>query len=305
MNPRLSRLPGSLLLLALASATGGSAWAQAQPDRPQGALGQAPAPKVAGVDVTFLANEGFFLESGKYHVLIDAFLREPTNYEALPNEVYKELVNARPPYDGLTVVLVSHDHPDHMQVRGLEKYLSNNKRAQLLASRQVIEAVEKGAREFEAIRPNVTPIPTRRGSSNRLMQEEMSVEFIELAHVGKGNESVQNLGHLIEIGGVKILHVGDADPTAENFEAYQLEKRGIDLAILPYWFFGSETGLRVISEQIRPRMVAASHVPPGEKEALEKMLAEGLPNVILFQGLEKRRFEPRAAPEAPAEGEDG
>ena len=43
-----------------------------------------PEPKVRGVDVTFLINNGFFLESGEYSVLIDGFVRESVGvYPAL------------------------------------------------------------------------------------------------------------------------------------------------------------------------------------------------------------------------------
>jgi len=107
----------------------------AQDVAPAGTGLQEPKPKVLGVDVTFLANAGFFLESGRYSILIDAFLREPTDiYAGLPDAVYKQLVNAAPPFDGLTIVLVSNDHPDHVQMRGLEKYLSKNAQSQLMAS---------------------------------------------------------------------------------------------------------------------------------------------------------------------------
>src|SRR5688572_18605057 len=113
-----ARLP-CLLTLSLSISSALPA-AQAAPSAPASS-----SPEVAGVDVTFLANAGFFLESasdsaggnsaGINSVLIDAFLREPTGlYAALPVEAYKPLVNAEPPYDGRTLVLVSHGHPDHL-----------------------------------------------------------------------------------------------------------------------------------------------------------------------------------------------
>src|SRR5688572_28323091 len=101
----LARLP-CLLSLSLVSALPA---AQASPQAPTAPASSSP--EVAGVDVTYLANAGFFLESASDSVLIDAFLREPTGlYGALPVEAYKPLVNAEPPYDGRTLVLVSHGH---------------------------------------------------------------------------------------------------------------------------------------------------------------------------------------------------
>src|SRR5688572_5299249 len=167
---------------------------------------QTPKPRVLGVDVTFLANAGFFLESGRYSILIDAFLREPTDiYAGLPEEVYKKLVNAQPPFDELTIVLVSHDHADHVQMRGLEKYLAKNSQAQVMASPHVLRSLQSQARDFEASHQRLTPIPTVKNSMNKILHEELSIEFLQLEH--GGNVEIINLGHLIEIGGVKILHV--------------------------------------------------------------------------------------------------
>lgn len=292
-----------LLLLSAAALAPRSA--QVVP--PQGPPDQAPQPLVLGADVTFLANEGFLIESGRYSVLIDAFVREQEGiYGALPTEVHKELVNARPPFDGLTIVLVSHEHADHVQMRSLEKYLGNNSQAQLMTSPRVIEALRGGSRDFQAIQRRVTPIPTVRGSPNKLVQEEMSLEFFQLEHGGKANEGGFNLAHLIEIGGVRLLHVGDAEPTPANFSPYKLASRNIDVAFVPYWFFGSPAGMQVLQEEIRARTVVACHVPPREWERLDQLLKEQFPEVVLFkEALEKRSFLPAGTAPPPGTSEGG
>jgi L-ascorbate metabolism protein UlaG (beta-lactamase superfamily) len=252
-----------------------------------------PRPKVLGVDVTFLANSGFFLESGRYSVLIDAFLREPTDvYAGVPEEVHKRLVNAMSPFDGLTVVLVSHKHADHVQMRGLEKYLGKNNEAQLLTSPDVLKALQTHSRDFPAIQRRTRPMPTVVGSVNKVLQEEMTIEFFQLAHGGP-DADVVNLAHLIEMGGLRMLHVGDAKPDPENFAAYGLAARRIDVVFVPYWFFGSEAGMRTLHEQIKARIVVACHVPPSEMEKFAGNLRSQFPDVVLFQeAMEKRSFQP-------------
>lgn len=291
-----SLLSRSLLALALLAAP------SAAQEPPQ--AGAAPKAEVQGeskgVDVTFLANAGFLLESGRYSVLIDSFLREPTGaYGALPTEAYKALVNAEAPYDGLTVVLVSHGHPDHVQARGLEKYLTNNRLAQLMTSPQVARAVKDEARDLAAIQRQITPVPVVRGSANKVVQEDMSIEFFELTHAGgKPNEGIVNLGHLIQMGGLELLHVGDADPTLDNFAPYGLAGRGIDVAFVPYWFFGTTAAAEVLRGQIKARIVVACHVPASEADKLGELLKAQFPEVILFgQSLEKRRFLPAGVPD--------
>ena len=271
---------------------------EAEPAASEPAPAQEPAPEV-GVDVTFLANDGFLLQSGKYSILIDAFVREPVGvFGALPEEVHKRLVNALPPFDGLTVVLTSHAHGDHLQVRSLEKYLSRNNMAQLKSSEQVLRAMHAGAKDFEAIGKRMTPVPLVKGTMKSLKEEGVSLHFFELAHFKAPLDDKEiNLGHLIKLGGLKILHLGDAAPTAETFAAYDLPSFEVDVAIVPYWFFGTPEGVRVLHERIRPRQVIVAHIPPANMDNLSGMLLEQFPDVVIFkEAMEKRRFLPPAAP---------
>jgi L-ascorbate metabolism protein UlaG (beta-lactamase superfamily) len=228
-------------------------------------------------------------------------------FSALPTEVHRQLANAKPPFDGLTVVLVSHDHPDHVQWRGLEKFLGNNAEAQLITAAPILRGLKEGAQDYEAIAKQVTPVPITRGTGKKLMQEEMSVDFFTLEHRGK--ERVFNLAHLIDMGGLRILHIGDADPTRGNFAAYDLAAKEIDVAFVPYWFFGSPEGVQLLFEGIRARILVACHVPPQELATFGPLLKEQFPDVVLFtEALEKRSFQPAGAPAAapaPAAGDGG
>jgi L-ascorbate metabolism protein UlaG (beta-lactamase superfamily) len=253
-----------------------------------------PKPTVEEVEITFLANAGFLLRSGRYSVLIDAFLREPYHlYDALPPQTLQDLSNARPPFDGLVLALVSHAHPDHFQVRPAEKFLSHNKQAQLISSPQVLAAFKGGAQDYAAVQKKLMPVRPQVGLPLPLMHEEMSVTFLNLRHTGQENQDVQNIGHLIEMGGVKILHVGDAEPTADNFAAYGLPAREIDVALVPYWYFSNEQSQRVLLEQIRPRHVLTFHIPEREKQKFTAAMKESFPDVGIFQEpLEQRIFRP-------------
>lgn len=256
-----------------------------------------PAPEV-GVEVTFLANEGFQLRSGQYSILIDAFLRQPVGiFGALPEETHKRLVNALPPYGGLSIVLVSHTHGDHVQPRSLAKFMQRNRQAELLCSEEVADFLQQGAKEFETLGKRIKRVPLTKGSMKTLEGEGLSVSFFELPHFNAENDAVLNVGHLIRLGGLKILHLGDAAPTAETFAAYDLAALEIDLAIVPYWFFGSQEGVRVLLEKLRPRQVIMAHIPPANFEKLGGMMKEKFPEVVLFGApLEKRTFLPRAEP---------
>lgn len=264
---------------------------EASPEKPPT---QAEMPRE--VEVVFLANDGFQLRSGPYSVLIDAFLRDPYSiYSALPVETFRALALARPPYDGQTIALVSHAHPDHVQFRVLERFLENNTSALLVANGQVLGAFRDSAKDFKAIERRITPVRYQPAMADKLVliEGQMSVTFLPMRHVGNANMDVQNLAHLIEMGSLKILHVGDADPAPDNYRPYSLAQKDIDVAIVPFWYFGSEAAVQVLRDEIHARHVIAAHVPPSELEALKAVLAADHPDVILFdEALQSRTFRP-------------
>ena len=117
------------------------------------------------------------------------------------------------------------------------------------------------------------------------------IKFLGLHHSGERFKDIQNLGHVIEIGGKKLLHIGDADMTAENFSAFNLPQEKIDIAFIPYWFLISPEGRAFVKEQFNPKQIIAVHIPPNDAEEVIKQLKKDLPDAIAFTKiLEERNF---------------
>jgi L-ascorbate metabolism protein UlaG (beta-lactamase superfamily) len=250
--------------------------------------GAPPPPAETRLEITSLANAGFLLHAGEYSVLIDSFVKDPyKEYEALPSDVFKKMANGEAPFDGYALALVSHNHPDHFQPLAAKRFLTSNPDSALLSSPQVVEAMrpgEKGDKEaFRKIRGQVREVPVKKGEAKILKHQGMTVEMMLLAHGGEQNRGVvQNYGHLITMGGYKVLHIGDADMDPAIFEPYRFAERNIDVALVPCWFFANEVGVRIVDELIRPRAVVACHIPAAEKELfIERMELEN-PHVKVF-----------------------
>ncbi len=290
------------LVAFLASSKPASALRGLQDPLPGGPPSHQPQPSEKRVEITFLANEGFLFRSGRFSVLIDAFLKDPyKEYEALPNDVFKSLVSGEPPFDGYVLSLVSHNHLDHFQPLVAERFLRANSDSALMSSPQVVDSLIEGAQEFRKIQKQVRSIPLKKGASRTIAHDEMSVEMILLPHGGERNRGiVQNYGHLITMGGFKILHVGDADMDPAIFA--QFSERGIDIALVPYWFFTSEAGVKIVDELIQPKYTIACHVPLADKELfIERMKTEN-PHVAVFgSSLESKVFDAEGATPAPAD----
>ena len=68
-----------------------------------------------------------------------------------------------------------------------------------------------------------------------LIFPNVKVSILRLWHSGH-LRTTENLGYLLTVNGKKLLHVGDADMSAENFEPYKLNNESIDVAFLPFWY---------------------------------------------------------------------
>ena len=95
-------------------------------------------------------------------------------------------------------------------------------------------------------------------------------------------EDIQNLGHILEIGGKKILHVGDAEFTTSEFRKVALADEEIDIAILPYWYLIGENVKEKLTELINPKHIIASHVPPAEGERIKMNISKNFPEAVIF-----------------------
>ena len=107
------------------------------------------------------------------------------------------------------------------------------------------------------------------------------VELIGLAHGGSRHRAVEHLAYIVEIGGRRVLHTGDADLSAETLRAFRLDTARIDVALVPSWFIADDEGRAVVQRWIKPKQVVAIHLPPqGEREA--RKLSALLPGVVSF-----------------------
>ena len=231
------------------------------------------------LEVTYLANEGFLLRVGEDAVLIDGFVGKPyARYSALPEEAAAVLKAAKPPFDDVAIALTSHFHPDHFQPALACDFLAASPQTLFVSSPEVLETLALVCEEREG--REVLP---EEGESESLEHEGIQVEFLRLAHGTRLGKRVQNLGHLITLGGHQILHLGDADMEHEMFAPYALLQREVDLVFVPYWYFDAPKGLYVIEKNFPDATLVACHVPESELETVASSLAEEFPAVVLFQ----------------------
>ncbi len=159
------------------------------------------------------------------------------------------------------------------------------------SSQQVVDEVAAKFSEYALVKERVTPINYSLKSIQPMKISGIDVTFLGVGHGSGRHASIQNLGHVINIGGKKLLHIGDADISTEIFDAFDLEQQGIDIAFLPSWFLTSKSGKELVESYIKPKHVIAVHVGPGDAEATSREVKKNFPAADVFSTmLEKRSF---------------
>jgi len=276
----------SFLVLALAAVT-----ACAQPPAAQ----TPPPPTVhtpGTIKLTYVGNEGVLISDGTKAVLIDGLHRKyDDDYLNPPPEVLSAMETARPPFDQVRVVLVSHVHGDHFSAESVGLHLKNNPKAMLISDAQKMSDIARLYPDHASIRGQTAEITP--SWKERVVYEKngIKVTLLGMKHGSDRFWWIKNLGHIIEIGGKKLFHFGDADNTVENFAAFNLAGEKIDIAFIPYWFLLNENGRQLVRETIAAKHNIAVHISPQNAEADAANVKRLFPGADAFtKMLEERSY---------------
>lgn len=259
-------------------------WLLAEPSEPNSACEE--------VAVAFLANEGFLLRCGEQRVLIDAFVTEPYSiYGAVPEGVWEQMVAGEGPFEQVQLALASHPHRDHFQPAAAAQFLAAHPETLFVSSPQVINVLREHLPPGSKIERQLQQVLPDPGAAEVVEHQGIQVEFLRLRHGGARWRDLHNLGHLIHLGGKTIVHVGDADTDPTIYAPYGLAARGLEIALIPAWFFSSPRGMAVIEEHLPGRHRIAAHISPQALAETRKQLGDQQPEiVVLSEALESRRY---------------
>lgn len=256
---------------------------------PQGAA--VPRPPGTTVEITYIANEGVLIAGGGKQVLIDGLHREyEPSYPFLPQPYRGQIETAQPPFDKIDVILVSHRHLDHFHPEAVAAHLRHNPRTVLVSSEQIVREIENSTADYGAIRSRVTTTTPALRQRTAVTAAGVEVELLGVGHGTGRHRDIQNLGHVVKLGGKKLLHVGDADTSAEIFEAFDLDEQNIDVAFLPTWFLISDEGADIVRNHIKPKHIVAVHLGPREPARTSERIKARFPDAAAFTALLEKRY---------------
>jgi L-ascorbate metabolism protein UlaG (beta-lactamase superfamily) len=209
-------------------------------------------------DLRYVANAGMLVTSGGRRFLIDAPIRDGiAPYPTSPASDRSRLEAARPPYDDVDAILITHWHEDHFSPDAVAAHLAQNPRAVLVSSPEVVERLRRVAPGLPAFRLRAV-LPSA-GSVEEIRIGGVPVRILRVQHNPSRRQPEQHVAFLIGES-MPVLHVGDADPTVTNFALLRTLPK-VDVVLLPFWYVLDETNRRLVTESIRPRRVVALHLP--------------------------------------------
>jgi L-ascorbate metabolism protein UlaG (beta-lactamase superfamily) len=120
------------------------------------------------LQLTFIANEGVLVSSGEQKVLIDALFDKPNpEYRAPYPEVLDGIMKGEPPYDGVDLLLITHNHPDHFDAPLAARYLDMVPDPILLAPADAVAELRKASANWGKIKSRVISLDMKVGEKEK------------------------------------------------------------------------------------------------------------------------------------------
>ncbi len=211
--------------------------------------------------LTYIANCGVMITAGNHKILIDALFDKPNPaYRGPSPEVIDKIMKGAPPFDGVDLALVTHDHPDHFEARLAVRFLEARPEPVILVPSDAVPGMRAAAADWAKIEPRVIPLEIGLGEKAERIAKGIPVTAFRTLHSGN-RESPINIMYLVELGGRRIFHEGDSTGKPEIFRSFGLGNGSIDLALLHYWFPLEPMMAAFLQETFRPEHIALTHLP--------------------------------------------
>ncbi len=226
---------------------------------------------------TYLGNEGVMVQRGEAKILFDPLYNQNFGaYLLVPQDIRDALMAGKAPYDNIDIVFISHAHGDHFAPAPMLAFMHAHENTRLVASQQAVDALKAIAGDEDAslfaritpltLNPKDAPISFNIGG--------VAIEAVRIPHAGGPRQgNIQNYVYRVALDDqTRVMHFGDADPAEKFFgplHSFWQTKR-TRLAMLPYWFFDSEEGHKIMDEHLNADHYIGVHVPTDSKAFQQK-----------------------------------
>lgn len=248
------------------------------------------------VGITYISNDGFLITSKTKKVVVDSLIKNPWGYSNTPDKVFEDMVNARPPFERIDLLLFSHAHRDHFEPEMAVKVLMGHPETILVGNEIVCNELKEAAGDnFSKLSDQVKNINPGWGTIAEETINGVNLKIFPVNH-GMPEQPYVTLAFILDMDGTNVLHMGDiyAPSNEEYFKIYQLQRLDIEVAFIDPFFLLDKIGQQMAREFIRPKQIIPMHMRDYEIEKYARALDNFYTNINVFREcLEKKIFEDR------------
>ncbi|MBU1014727.1 MAG: MBL fold metallo-hydrolase [Bacteroidetes bacterium] len=245
--------------------------------------------------VTYIANEGFLLETKTGKVLIDAlFGGIKGNWCDQPDDSVSNLMlKGLAPFANIDVVLVTHRHSDHFKEEMVMAFLANNHESVLICPDQVNDLLKRNT-GYSQVSSRIHSFKSDGVFDTTLSVNNMNIKILRFNHgsyfetdsvTGKSydlHSNIENFAYYIEINDFKIFHTGDGSPSTnkDQYKIYGIGNEKMDIAFLDRVYLGRE-GQQIMNEYIHSKNIILMHIEPNRREYYYSFVKD-IPEFFVF-----------------------
>lgn len=258
--------------------------------------------KVKKVEVTYIANEGFLIKVDDKIILIDALFGDKDyGFCNIPTQkTMNSILKNENCFEDIDLIATTHAHVDHFYAPFVIEHLMNNIKGQFISCKQSIDNLTKQD-SYDKVKNRLIEITpdnfgykdtTINGIGLRVYRLAHGPYYTEDPKTGEKinrHQTVQNVGFLYNIDGIKIFHSGDSneDGIAE-YEHFRLDKENIDIAFLGRGFIWKSDcqGSELVKNYINAKNIVLMHIHHDEYNEYNEVatqLKDKFANIKIFK----------------------
>ncbi|SHF35275.1 MBL fold metallo-hydrolase [Dysgonomonas macrotermitis] len=240
--------------------------------------------KTDSLHVTYIANEGFILETKNKKILIDALFTDGYNAFASPTQnCIDNIMNAQSPFDNIDALLLTHYHKDHADSKLIRGYLTKHPQMKLITSKPSLVFIDGEEFGFITLKNQFEEMTPQENQSVFRTVNGIDIQALGIKHLSFFQNGIDleeymfNMGYHLNIDGINVFHSGDA--SMETFKKYIQDngkwKAPVDVAIIYFDMLqNGKTDIEYLKETINPKYIIIMHVWNNAQEEWTKKVEE-------------------------------
>ena len=220
-------------------------------------------------EARYIAIEGVLISQGHTKIMFDPLpLSGFGTYSEVPESTQQQIMAGEGPYKGVDAVFISHAHTDHFAANKTIAYMQAHRKVRLIAPGQALEKMQEHEDWDPKLLKRITAINLEAGDAPQLIKlKNIHATAVRIPHAGwpaPARAAVQNIVFRVTLDKkATVMHMGDADPNPVHYKphAEHWDSKRTDTAFPPYWFFLSENGQAILSNDINADKAIGTHVP--------------------------------------------